>query len=44
TVTGADSHSVLDRARVILQDGYDVSHATLQVEPETHTGCHEVSW
>lgn len=44
TRTGADPHPVLDQARALLQDGYNISHATLQVEPDTHTGCHEVTW
>jgi cobalt-zinc-cadmium efflux system protein len=41
---GTDPHGVLDRARDVLRDGYDISHATLQVEPDDHTGCAEVSW
>jgi cobalt-zinc-cadmium efflux system protein len=41
---GTDSHGVLDQARVVLRDGYGVGHATLQVEPDDHTGCDEVSW
>lgn len=41
---GADSHAVLDRARAILADRYNVTHATLQIEPDDHTGCDEVSW
>ena len=39
-----DPHPVLDEARRILRDRYRVAHATLQVEPETHEGCSEVSW
>ena len=39
-----DSHAVLDRARQVLADRYDVHHATLQVEPDTHEGCEQVSW
>ena len=39
-----DPHSVLDRARSILQDEHHIAHATLQVEPDTHKGCSEVSW
>ncbi len=42
--TGADSHGVLDQARVLLRDRYHVSHATLQVEPDDHQGCEEMSW
>jgi cobalt-zinc-cadmium efflux system protein len=41
---GADSHGVLDRARDVLRHGYGIAHATLQVEPDTHVGCDEVSW
>jgi cobalt-zinc-cadmium efflux system protein len=41
---GGDPHAVLDQARQLLADRYDVDHATLQVEPEDHTGCDEVSW
>ena len=40
----ADSHEVLDRARQILTDVYSISHATFQVEPDSHGGCHEVGW
>ena len=45
-VTGAaiDPHPILDEARRILEDGFDIPHATLQVEPDTHTGCAEVNW
>ncbi len=39
-----DHHSVLDRARDVLRDRYGIGHATLQVEPEDHTGCDEVGW
>ncbi|HLT17425.1 MAG TPA: cation diffusion facilitator family transporter [Acidimicrobiales bacterium] len=42
--TGTDHHSVLDQARVVLRDDYGIDHATLQVEPEDHEGCHEVTW
>ena len=41
---GGDPHAVLDQARQLLADRYDVDHATLQVEPEDHTGCDEVPW
>ncbi len=44
TVDGADAHDVLDRARDLLRDQHGVAHATLQVEPRSHTGCHEVGW
>lgn len=42
--TGTDHHGVLDQARVVLRDDYGIDHATLQVEPEDHEGCHEVTW
>jgi cobalt-zinc-cadmium efflux system protein len=41
---GTDSHRVLDEARVILRERHGLSHATLQVEPDDHHGCDEVSW
>lgn len=41
---GTDHHAVLDRARVVLRDGYQIEHATLQVEPDDHEGCQEVNW
>jgi cobalt-zinc-cadmium efflux system protein len=44
TVDGADAHEVLDRARDVLRDQHGVAHATLQVEPRSHTGCQEVGW
>lgn len=44
TADDADSHGVLDRAREVLRERYGVDHATLQVEPLAHTGCHEIDW
>ncbi len=44
TGEGADPHPVLDAARAVLAEGHGIVHATLQVEPETHTGCHEIAW
>ena len=41
---GTDAHAVLDRARVVLRDGYRIDHATLQVEPDDHLGCEEMTW
>ena len=41
---GIEHHAVLDQARDVLRDRYGISHATLQVEPEDHQGCHEVAW
>jgi cobalt-zinc-cadmium efflux system protein len=41
---GSDSHAVLDQARLLLAERYGVAHATLQVEPDDHTGCDEVHW
>lgn len=40
----ADNHAVLDQARELLRVGYDIGHATLQVEPADHRGCDEVGW
>jgi cobalt-zinc-cadmium efflux system protein len=42
--TDADSHRVLDEARALLRDRHGLDHATLQVEPDDHRGCDEVSW
>lgn len=42
--TGVDAHSVLDQARALLADQHDIAHATLQVEPEDHTGCADLHW
>lgn len=44
TSEGTDPHPILDGARELLQNEYGISHATLQVEPDTHSGCSEVSW
>lgn len=41
---GTDSHGVLDQAQAMLRDRYQIDHATLQVEPETHQGCDDLSW
>jgi len=41
---GTDGHGVLDQARALLQEDYGLDHATLQVEPDDHTGCDEMSW
>ena len=38
------SHAVLDAARDLLRDRHGIAHATLQVEPRTHTGCQELHW
>jgi cobalt-zinc-cadmium efflux system protein len=42
--SSVDQHGVLDRARDLLRERYGIGHATLQVEPEGHTGCDEVGW
>jgi len=39
-----DPHPVLDQGRSILRDRYHIAHATLQVEPDTHQGCSEITW
>ena len=33
-----------DRAGEIMRTRFGVEHATLQVEPDTHSGCKEVTW
>ncbi|MDO9173251.1 MAG: cation transporter, partial [Actinomycetota bacterium] len=43
-VAGTDSHVVLDRARELLAVRHGITHATLQVEPDDHRGCDEVTW
>jgi cobalt-zinc-cadmium efflux system protein len=40
----ADPHSALDSARHLLQQDFKIEHATLQVEPQSHIGCTELSW
>jgi cobalt-zinc-cadmium efflux system protein len=42
--TGTDAHAVLDQARSLLSDRHGLAHATLQVEPDDHDGCDELSW
>ena len=44
TPAALDPHPVLDAARALLEDTYSIDHATLQVEPDTHGGCAEISW
>lgn len=39
-----DPHETLDGARDLLQQNFHIAHATLQVEPEAHTGCTELTW
>jgi cobalt-zinc-cadmium efflux system protein len=41
---GADSHAVLDQARNLLTERHGLPHATLQIEPDDHRGCDEISW
>jgi len=44
TPENVDPHHVLDEARHLLQENYSIDHATLQVEPDTHIGCTELTW
>jgi cobalt-zinc-cadmium efflux system protein len=44
TSRDADPHAVLDLAREVMHTRFGVDHATLQVEPDTHTGCTEITW
>lgn len=41
---GDASHPTLDAARDALSSRFGIDHATLQIEPESHTGCDEVAW
>jgi cobalt-zinc-cadmium efflux system protein len=43
TDEGTAPHPILDQATSLLE-GYGIDHATLQVEPDSHHGCTEVSW
>jgi cobalt-zinc-cadmium efflux system protein len=42
--TGTNAHHVLDQARQVLAERYHVAHATLQIEPDDHTGCEQLGW
>jgi cobalt-zinc-cadmium efflux system protein len=42
--TDAPVQPILEQARGVLRERHDVAHATLQVEPETSQGCHELDW
>ena len=42
--SGTDTHGVLDQARDLLSDRHGITHATLQVEPDDHDGCREMTW
>lgn len=42
--SGVNTHGVLDQARALLAERYGISHATLQVEPDDHNGCEEMTW
>jgi cobalt-zinc-cadmium efflux system protein len=44
TNTDTDAHAVLDQAGQLLRTQFGVEHATLQVEPTTHTQCKEMTW
>ena len=33
-----------DHLTDLLADRHDIHHATLQVEPDTHSGCDQVDW
>jgi cobalt-zinc-cadmium efflux system protein len=39
-----DTHAVLDQARALLRDDHHIAHATLQIEPDDHRGCDEITW
>ena len=43
--TGTTSRNIRAyQARGLLHDRYGIDHATLQVEPNDHSGCDELSW
>lgn len=42
--SGTELHDVLDQARELLDTRYRIHHATFQIEPDTHRGCHDVTW
>jgi cobalt-zinc-cadmium efflux system protein len=44
TSASVDSHAVLDQARELLGERHGLHHATLQVEPDDHRGCDDVTW
>jgi cobalt-zinc-cadmium efflux system protein len=44
TTGGVDHHGVLDQARDLLAARYGIDHGTFQVEPDTHAGCHDLTW
>lgn len=44
TPAQTDIHDIIDEATTLLRDDYQIAHATLQVEPETHQNCIETSW
>ncbi len=37
----AESHRVLDQARAVLRDRWQVEHATIQIEPAAHDDCND---
>ncbi len=40
----ADAHDIIDLATEILRNDFHIAHAAIQVEPESHKDCVEVSW
>lgn len=44
TPADADTHHIIGQASRLLQQEYDIAHATLQAEPDTHQECVEASW
>ncbi|MGH8914118.1 MAG: cation diffusion facilitator family transporter [Acidimicrobiia bacterium] len=39
-----DGHAVLDEASSRMKNGFGIDHATIQVEPESHSECIEQTW
>jgi cobalt-zinc-cadmium efflux system protein len=44
TKDDADAHAVLDEASHRMKATWGISHATIQVEPESHSDCVEETW
>lgn len=44
TAPGTDGFTVLQQARVVMQERFSIEHATLQVEQAGDPGCGEITW
>lgn len=41
---GLDTHPLLDAAGALLRDRFEIEHATVQIDPEDHSSCAELTW